>query len=401
MDAGLAASLRSGRSRAGGEPCAKLAMPQDSPGGRAWGLPEPRLSGPSRGPHQIGLHARPPPPRHRLESGTPSGSPFAPTCNLPLVTPEAEELIKAERLPPASPSSFRAGAAVPTPSPQQWPCGTHPRPQKQLRGTALGLRWEPCAWNRQSDLEALLCSPRGGPGPHGQGAAAGTGGPAARASGVPACDDGACPRRASVPRLPPAVARPERAASGSGIRDSAHIWGPHAVVGGGQPEQMRSTCHTHSPSAGCSHGVSRPSKERAQPGAEQQTPRGEGAGLRWAGTRGERVPLSLLSSYSKRKDGLERGQCLTPSSGQRACAWQAASSVRTRTAGSDPGLETLGGRNLGSTVFLVTSAFQESKVVSPLSAGVCKQNAHLPVAPQTHSSQLQVGGSACGFRGSP
>lgn len=128
---------------------------------------------------------------------------------------------------------------------------------------------------------------------------------------------------------------------------------------------------------------------------------GEGAGLRWAGTRGERVPLSLLSSYSKRKDGLERGQCLTPSSGQRACAWQAASSVRTRTAGSDPGLETLGGRNLGSTVFLVTSAFQESKVVSPLSAGVCKQNAHLPVAPQTHSSQLQVGGSACGFHGSP
>lgn len=113
------------------------------------------------------------------------------------------------------------------------------------------------------------------------------------------------------------------------------------------------------------------------------------------------MPLSLLPSYSKRKDRLERGQCLTPSSGQRACAWQAASSVRTRTAGSDPGLETLGGRNLGSTVFLVTSAFQESKVVSPLSAGVCKQNAHLPVAPQTHSSQLQVGGSACGFRGSP
>lgn len=74
--------------------------------------------------------------------------------------------------------------------------------------------------------------------------------------------------------------------------------------------------------------------------------------------------------------------------------------MRIRTAGSDPGPETLRRRNLGSTVFLVTSAFQENKVVSPLSARVCKQNTHLPGAPQTHSSQLQVGGSACSFCGS-
>lgn len=133
MDAGLAASLRSGRSRAGGEPCAKLAMPQDSPGGRAWGLPEPRLSGPSWGPHQIGLHARPPPPRHRLESGTPSGSPFAPTCNLPLVTPEAEELIKAERLPPAS------RPPPPAPSGQARPCPP-PAHSSGRAGHTLGLR---------------------------------------------------------------------------------------------------------------------------------------------------------------------------------------------------------------------------------------------------------------------
>lgn len=36
-------------------------------------------------------------------------------------------------------------------------------------------------------------------------------------------------------------------------------------------------------------------------------------------------------------------------------------------------------QNLDSTDFLIMNVFQENKVVSPLSLGVCKQNTHLPM----------------------
>lgn len=48
-------------------------------------------------------------------------------------------------------------------------------------------------------------------------------------------------------------------------------------------------------------------------------------------------------------------------------------------AGLDPWVEVLRKKNLSSTDSPIMSAFQENKVVSPLSLGVCKQNTHLPL----------------------
>ena len=110
----------------------------------------------------------------------------------------------------------------------------------------------------------------------------------------------------------------------------------------------------------------------------------EGRGSRWGldqtrpRNQGKRSGSSFHRLISKEKMGRKTDRGLTSNTGKGVCERQ---QVRTTGGHSQ---ETASGLHS----FPIMSAFQENKVVSTLSLGVCKQNTHLPMVPQRDSFRL-------------
>lgn len=97
------------------------------------------------------------------------------------------------------------------------------------------------------------------------------------------------------------------------------------------------------------------------------------------GNQGNRSVSPFHRLISKEKTGEKKTGVWPPTQGNRAWERQVGSPERVRATGLDPEVQ---------TSFLTMSAFQEDKVVSSPSQGVCKHNTHLPAGLQRDSSCL-------------
>lgn len=296
--------LRSGRGRAGGEPCVKHAMAPGGTGGRAGSRRSRSAQGRARTARDPA--ARPPVPAAApARVRTPSSSSFAPTGTLPLVTPEAEVLVKAERLLP-----------LPAPSTHAWPW---PLPAHS------GHRAGHTRAQRYASL-GLGNSSRGiAPGPH-RVAVRGTGGKARRlclalATGGPvptarvrgqAWED----QPVSHPATEPAPARPASCACPRltlGPRGKAPAPGQRTHLGkaNGLREEVgqskRETRGMHSPWLAARTGF--PGQGDRGLSQVPSCRRREGVGLQ-VGADSAGLGLRVSWSYSQRKDGA--GVCTVP-----------------------------------------------------------------------------------------